>query len=217
MDPKCIYAESTNGQVVVIHTVTVFYVFIYISLISEVWKMQQYQFDRIATHMGREFGKMSHGDEQKYAMVMMPMEGNALIIHRQYHSSNSRCLRNAINLVLFHIKEKCTGDTYDVENFRDEDTARLEHALLMAFDPYTNTEVKAALWEQFGTDDPSEKELRDYYKVPVMCLIRIRDSIDLWEKNMGSNGYFEFIESQMGRLIKGQKMNYAVMLPDKYL
>lgn len=62
-------------------------------------------------------------------------------IHREYPSSNSRRLREAIALVLFDIKEKYTGGKRDTDKFRNEDSERLEKALLMAFDPYTNREI----------------------------------------------------------------------------
>lgn len=55
------------------------------------------------------------------------------------------------------------------------------------------------------------RELHDYYKVPVMCLLRIKESVDTWEKQAGSNGYFEFIEQYMGAEIKGKEMNFSVL------
>ena len=55
--------------------------------------------------------------------------------------------------------------------------------------------------------------LKGYYKLPVMCLLRIKDSIDTWEKQSGSDGYFDFIESYMGSQIKGSEMNYTIMSP----
>ena len=39
-----------------------------------------------------------------------------------------------------------------------------------------------------------------------MCLLRIKESVDTWEKQAGSNGYFEFIEQYMGAEIKGKEM-----------
>ena len=75
----------------------------------------------------------------------MPLEGNALKVHREFPSSNSRRLREAIALVLFDIKERCTGEKADTGKFRNEDNEKLEKALLMAFDPYTNVEVMEIL------------------------------------------------------------------------
>ena len=162
--------------------------------------------------MAKDFGKMRKGDEENYSMLLFPMEGNALKTHRQFPASDSRQLRDAIALVLFDIKERCTGEKADTEKFRNEDNERLEKALLMAFDPYTNAEIKAVLREPLQEGEFTQEMLRDYYTVPVMCLLRIKDSIDLWEKRGGSNGYFQFIEEYMGDKIKGTEMKFSVLL-----
>lgn len=173
--------------------------------------MQLYQFEKIFSQMEKEFGKMQDGEEEVYAMSLLPMEGNALKIHRSYPTSNSRRLREAIALVLFDIKEKYTDEQIDTGKFRNEDNERLEKALLMAFDPYTNAEVMELLKQQNKTENITKDALKEYYTIPVMCLLRIKDSIDTWEKHAGSDGYFDFIESYMGSRIKGTEMNFSVM------
>lgn len=173
--------------------------------------MQIYQFERIYSQMEKEFGKIRKGEEELYSMLLLPLEGNALKIHRQSPLSNSRRLREAIALVLFDIKEKYTGEVADTEKFRNEDNEKLETALLMAFDPYTNEEVMGLLKQQTKTDEFTQEMLKSYYKLPVMCLLRIKDSIDTWEKRAGANGYFDFIESLMGSEIKGTEMHYTIM------
>ena len=175
--------------------------------------MQLYQFERIYSQMEKEVGKMRKGEEEVYAMLLLPLEGNALKAHREYPSSNSRRLREAIALVLFDIKERCTGEKADTGKFRNEDNEKLEKALLMAFDPYTNAEVMELLKQQEKTEELSQEMLKNYYKLPIMCLLRIKDSIDTWEKKSGTNGYFDFIESYMGSQIKGTEMNFTLMSP----
>ena len=168
--------------------------------------MQAYQFERIYSQMEKEFGKIRKGEEDAYAMLLFPMESNALKIRRANPKSNSRRLREAIGLVLFDIKSRYTGEAYDVEAFRDEDNRKLEEALLMAFDPFTNDEIKSI------PGMPTEPaELREYYKEPIMCLLRIRDSIDRWEKQAGADGYFTFIEEYMGSQISGDEMKFSVL------
>ena len=173
--------------------------------------MQLYQFEKIYSQMEKEFGKIRKGEEDKYAMLLLPMEENALKTHRQYPASNSRRLKEAIALVLFDIKEKYTGEVFDTQNFRNDDVERLEKALLMAFDPYTNSEIMELLKKQFQTDELTQETLKNYYKCPVLCLLRIKDSVDMWEKRSGTNGYFEFVESYMGSHIKGTEMHYSIM------
>lgn len=175
--------------------------------------MELYQFEKIYSQMEKEFGKIRKGEEEQYAMLLFPLEGNALKVHRAHPVSNSRRLREAIALVLFDIKEKYTGEQQDVSKFRNEDNARLEKALLMAFDPFSNEEVANLLKQQTQTDKLTPEMLKRYYKEPIMCLLRIKDSIDTWEKKSGSDGYFVFIENYMGSGIKGTEMNFTIMSP----
>lgn len=173
--------------------------------------MQLYQFERIYSQMEREFGRMRKGEEDVYSMLLIALEGNALKIHREFPSSNSRRLREAIALVLFEIKGNCTGEKADTGNFRNEENERLEKALLMAFDPFVNENVMKVLKKKTRTRELTQEMLKSYYKIPVMCLLRIKDSIDTWEKRSGADGYFDFIEGYMGSQIKGKKMNFTVM------
>ncbi len=55
--------------------------------------MQRYQFDKIYTQMEKEFGKIRSGQEEGQAMMLFPMESNALKIRRKYPASNSRRFR----------------------------------------------------------------------------------------------------------------------------
>lgn len=161
--------------------------------------------------MEREFGKIRKGEEETYAMLLLPMEGNVLKIHREFPESNSRRLREAIALALFDIKGNYSREKYDTDNFRNKENERLEKALLTAFDPYTNNEIMELLKEQFQMDLLSQEQVKEYYKFPVMCLLRIKESIDTWEKRSGSDGYFDFIEGYMGKEIKGNDMNSSIM------
>ena len=178
--------------------------------------MQLYQFERIYSQMEKEFGKMRKGEEDVYSMLLLSLESNALKIRRGFPASNSRRLREAIALVLFDIKERCTGEKADTGKFRNEDNERLEKAMLMAFDPYTNTEVMEILNQRRKTEELTQEMLISYYKLPVMCLLRIKDSIDTWEKRAGADGYFDFIEGYMGSQIKGTEMKFTIMSPGKY-
>lgn len=169
--------------------------------------MQQYQFERIYSQMEKEFGKVKKGEEESRAMMLFPMESNALKIHRLQPKANSRRMREAIALVLFDIKGNYEGKPYDTENLRDEGNRALEKALLMAFDPFTNDEIRELM-----KDDLKTMDLREYYREPIRCLLRIKDAVDLLEKNAGADGYFEFIESHMGSEIEhDEQMHFSIL------
>lgn len=172
--------------------------------------MQQYQFEKIFSQMAKEFGKIKKGDEEFHTFMIHSMESNLLKTHRKYPSSNSRRLQEAIPLVLFDIKSKCTGEEFALDHFRNEDNERLEYAILMAFDPFTNEELHTQI-KEWNLDLSDPQILHDLYEEPVICLLRIKESVDTWIKKMGSNGYFEFAESFAGSQITGDEMVYTLV------
>mgnify|MGYP001102294420 CR=1 FL=1 len=175
--------------------------------------MQQYQFEKIYSQMEKDFGKIRRGEEDVHTMMFFTIESNLLKIHRQYPSSNSRRLKEAIALALFTIKSRCTNETFALDAFRSEDNERLEQAILMAFDPFTNKEIHSFIEDETDLDLTDPDTLHDLYTEPVLCLLRIRESVETWEKKMGSNGYFEFSESYMGPQVDGDEMTYTVAMP----
>lgn len=178
--------------------------------------MQQYQFDKIYSQMEKEFGKIMRGQENSHSMLLFPMETNVLKIYRKNPASNSRRLREAIALVLFDLKSRYTGEEFSLDNFRNEDNQKLEQALLMSFDPFTNEEVRTILTETTSVDLEDHDFLHDYYAEPIICLLRIKTSVDTWEKRMGSNGYFDFLEDTIGIQISGDEMHFSIMATGQF-
>lgn len=176
--------------------------------------MQQYQFEKIYSQMEKEFGKIDKGEEEFHTTMFFTIESNLLKIHRQYPTSNSRRLKEAIALALFDIKSRCTNESFALDAFRNEDNERLEQAVLMAFDPFTNEEIRTFIDDETDIDLTDPDTLHDLYTEAVLCLLRIRESVETWEKRMGSNGYFEFAESYMGPQVEGDEMSYTVAMPE---
>ena len=174
--------------------------------------MQQYQFERIFNQMEKEFGKIRMGEEGDHAMLLFPMESNLLKIHRKNPDSNSRRLREAIALALFDIKSRYTNEVILVDRFRDKNNEKLERALLMAFDPFTNEEIRAVVTGEMGMDLEDLESLRSYYAEPIICMLRIKESVDTMEKRFGANGYFDFIERYMGAEIAGDEMKFSILI-----
>lgn len=165
-------------------------------------RVNQYKFEHICSQMEKEFGKIRKGEEEKYTMFLFPMESNLLKVYRKYPSSNSRRLLEAISLVLFHIESRLTGEEYDLSNFKTEDNDRLVHALLMSFDPFVNEEIKMIIGQEKLDALNNKEELKSFYTIPVMCILRIKESVETFGKHLGANGYFDFIEENMGELIQ---------------
>ena len=175
--------------------------------------MNQYQFEQIQRAMEQRYGKMRKGEEDAYAMMLFPMESNLLKVHRNYPGANSRRLKEAIYLALHWVDGSLKGKPKDLKTFENEDNIRLRDALLMAFDPFMNADINDILCMQGGMDLRDEDILGNYYKEPVRCVLRILDSVEHWEKQNGSDGYFLFLEEWVGSKIpRDNEMNYAVKM-----
>lgn len=176
-------------------------------------QLNRYKFDKISGMMSKEFGKIEKGREDDYDMLFAPMEGNLLKLHRENGERNGRRAIEAIHVCLLLIDGYLTDTEYDLNGYRTPENEAFVTGLLMSFDPFTNEEVKEVASEYWDLASPSD--LRSYFQTPVLCLLRIEKSIELWTKNMGVNGYFDFLEQTIGSIVsKDQKMNYTVMVKE---
>ena len=176
--------------------------------------VNNYQLERISSRMAKEFGTMRRGDEEIYGHILLPMEGNLLKLYRKAKSRNGRRAIEAIHMCLLKVDGYIKGIEYDFSSFvNDENQAFLE-GLLMSFDPFTNREVYGVVSRVYDLNSP--EDLKKYFEIPVKCLLRIEKSIELWTKELGPNGYFMFIEDQLGGMIKKDtKMDYTIHIGSK--
>ena len=169
-------------------------------------------FERITTNMVRSFGKIEKGKEDNFALQLASIEGNLLKMHRTIKTNNGRRVLEAIRICLFIIDGYINGWEYDLGKYKTPDNELLVEAILMAFDPFTNEEVKVALNNHYDWHSPVD--LRDYFTSPIQCLLRIEESVQLWTKENGADGYFNFIEEFMGHMVPhDEQMNFTVKLP----
>lgn len=165
-----------------------------------------YKLERISSRMAKEFGTIPKGDEELYSFMLHPMEGNLLKLHRKAPTRNGRHAIEAIHMCLLKIDGYINGIDYDFSRFiTDENKAFLE-GLLVSFDPFTNRDVLDIASQTYDLN--SSERLKEFFETPVKCLLRIEKSIELWTGELGTNGYFKFIEDQIGHLVgKDEKMN----------
>ena len=174
-------------------------------------QLNRYKFEKISNMMTKEFGKIAKGEENAYAMLFAPLEGILLKLHRENPDRNGRRAIEAIHVCLLLVDGYLTDTEYDLNGYRTPENEAFVTGLLMSFDPFTNDEVKAAASGYWDFTSPSD--LRAYFQVPVICLLRLEKSIETWTKNMGTNGYFDFLEQTIGATVAGDlKMNYSFMV-----
>lgn len=171
--------------------------------------MNQYQFEQIARTMERRYGKMKKGEEDKYAMLLFPMESNLLKVWRKHPDSNGRRLEEAILLALYAVKNYTDAEVTETAGFESPSNIRLRDALLASFDPFFNEKIREILAETTNMED--QEALTEYYRLPVRCILRIKDSVERWTRERGADGYFRFLEEWFGEQVPADdKMNYSV-------
>ncbi len=175
--------------------------------------MNQYQFLQIVRRMEQRYGKMKKNEEDRYAMLLFPMESNLLKIHRMNPAANSRRLEEAILLALYEVENRINEEYRDVSSYENKENTLLRNALLKAVDPFANEEIGAILRERRQTDMEDRESLITYYKEPVICILRIKDSVEHWLKRGGSDGYFDFLEEWLGAQVPNDdEMNYSICI-----
>ncbi len=173
-----------------------------------------YKLERISSRMAKEFGTIKKGDEELYSFMLHPMEGNLLKLHRKDSARNGRQAIEAIRMCLLKIDGYINRIDYDFSRFITCENKALTEGLLLSFDPFTNQEVFSIASQTY--DLTSSEGLQKYFATPVKCLLRIEKSIELWTGEFGANGYFNFIEDQIGNLVeKDEKMDYTIALKSK--
>jgi hypothetical protein len=174
-------------------------------------KVNNYKMGKIADIMAKRFGKIPPGEEEKYYFKLYTMESNLFKTYRKHQKGkkyDSRRVVEAINLFLLIIDNYLNDIEYDFSGQLNEGNKAYLNALQMSCDPFYNKELMLALKDNY---DFSDKEtLREFFADSVMCVIRIKDSVELWNKEFGINGYFRFIENQFGKHVKGNKLDYLV-------
>lgn len=154
----------------------------------------------IFTAMARDFGTIKAGKEKPHEGLLMPLENNALFVYRSHPECDNRAMTESIALALFTLRTRITGtEMPEAEELRHGVNILLSEAMLQAFDPFVNEEIGYELENQ-GVDWKAPSFCRTYYRKPIRCLLRIKGSVEEWEKRAGPRGYF----TNLSRMTKGR-------------
>ena len=154
-----------------------------------------YTFEKIASNMSKEFGKIKTGDEEEYSEIMFAIESNLIKTNRKTGLNNSRNALEALRISLFTINGYLNSWEYDFGDYLTTENQDFVKAVLMAIDPFTNEKLYKLLKEEYDLD--SQKDLYEYFTIPIKCIVRVEDSVQYWTEKNGTNGYFEFMERHL--------------------
>jgi hypothetical protein len=162
-------------------------------------QVNTHNYERISSRMAKEFGVIEKNLEGNYEQILFHIESNLLKINRKHGIDNGQMAIDAIHICLLMIDGYLNRTEYDLDPYITETNKPFLTALLMSFDPFTNEHLKPIVEEK--CDMQSTEGLHEYFEAPVKCLLWIEKNIELQTKNSGNNGYFSFLENQIGEAV----------------
>jgi len=173
-------------------------------------------FERISSLMIREFGTIKRGHEEEHAPTLLIIERNLLKMSHKTKNPNGRRAMEAVKIALFTINGYLNGWEYDFGKYLTPENKNFAHAILMAIDPFTNDTLREALGDEY--DWNSTEVVRQFFTLPVKCILRIESSMQTWTDRKGANGYFAFLQEHLSITRGDYQMDYVAKIinPEKF-
>lgn len=173
---------------------------------KEVVELTNYDMHRVIARARKEFGIIKRGTEEDYNPQLDYFEHKIYEVHTKIPISESE-LKEAIEIIIYDVKSILDDKCYSYNAIRTKEQIEFAKELQMLFNPFINEEIKI---NKLGNAN-----LKDLFTLPVICLLRIYDSIDFWHSYYGIGGYYRMLEEFVLIHICIGKYPYA--LEDKYL
>lgn len=137
----------------------------------------------------RKYGELKSdiGDLEDELFVL---ECHLLVFH-EVHFVNSLETKKIIHVVIQRLLDIQNHDTTDFSDYVHEDLLCFADGLEQICNPYVNEHLEKYLSQYIEIDDHHYDQI---FKNVFLCLARILKSIDRWDKELGKDGYFNFIE-----------------------
>ncbi|MCD7892995.1 MAG: hypothetical protein LUG60_04755 [Erysipelotrichaceae bacterium] len=143
----------------------------------------------ITKHYGNLKDNMRSLEPELYAI-----ESRLIILHEQYQLSSREAMK-IIQIVINRLLDVKDQTTSDYSDYATEDLLYMADGLEYILNPYKNEEVAKIIQPYVNINDHGNY---DYiFKNVFLCLNRILESIQLWDKEFGVDGYFRYIKRFM--------------------
>ncbi|MCD7808482.1 MAG: hypothetical protein LUH02_04005 [Erysipelotrichaceae bacterium] len=158
----------------------------------------EYDFDirdakKNSRYITKHYGNLKN-NVQKLEPELYSIESRLIVLHEQYQLS-SREAAKMINIVINRILDIKDKTTSNYNDYATEDLLYMADGLEYILNPYKNEEVAKIIEPCVNINDDHNY---DYiFKNVFICLNRILESIHLWDKEFGVDGYFRYIKRFM--------------------
>ena len=162
--------------------------------LEEADKVTAYDMKKITAKLKKEFGSIKHGDEEPYLEGLAAYENNLQVMVERYQL-NSRQLRTIVEIWMLLLYGSLHQKTYDFCAVADLDLIEIAKSL----EWYSNPIINPKLYDTLKAEDiaalDKNKICERSVTMAFRLLIRIHESMDFWEKKLGSNGYLNYLSN----------------------
>ena len=152
---------------------------------KEVIKLEEHNMSRVISRAKKDYGFIERGSEDFYNPQLDYLEHWIYEIYEEI-PINDRELKEVIEMIIYDIKSIVEDKSYDYKDIRSYEQCRFAYNLEYIFNPFVNSNIKL--------NEDGKENIKDVFTLPVMCLLRIYDSIEFWNKRYGKNGYYKMLE-----------------------
>lgn len=154
----------------------------------------EYEFDaqeerKNLRNIQRQYGKLK-SDVEEHEDELFVIESHLLVLYELYRI-NALEAKKIIHIVINRLLDLKNHYTSDYTDYAHEDILSLADGLEKICNPYMNPQLYDYLSQYVDLKD--ETQFDYIFKNVFLCLSRILVSIDKFEKELGKNGYFHFI------------------------
>lgn len=167
--------------------------------------VNRYNFDSIVKKTKQAITPIPSGEEDAFYMPYLAAVEYRLYDYHLKQDIKGRHAQEILQLVLFDIKSAIGPEEYDCSKWIETYYLPCADAIEQLFLPEKNPNLKKSL-----RDDALENDR--FFELARKVIVRIHESIGLWTKEHGPDGYFNFIS---GFIIKGVSVD-QYLIDDEY-
>jgi len=151
-----------------------------------------YDLTRIVSRINKEYGSIE-GYEEYYNPQLDLLEHYIYEIWEEIPLKDTEIIL-VLQMILFDLKGAIENKEYDYKEFLTKEIKKYKVKLECYMNPFKNNELKKVLK---GVNLEDKEDLKDLFDYPLKFLARIIESIELWRKERGANGYLNMLEEMV--------------------
>lgn len=141
----------------------------------------------------KQYGTMKK-NVKRFESELYTIESFLIVLHASFQIS-SRDAQRIIHVVINRLLDIKNQESTDYSEYTHEDILYMADALEEICNPFVNKELEKFLKPYVNIHD---LQCYDYlFKNVFLCMTRVLDSIDFWDKEFGKDGYFRYIKQFM--------------------